>query len=75
MTFAFAGYPDLLEPRRIAQARALRPRTEADIDAEQKTTHYRQARGLLTHPSPDTDWDHVEKLLLTATEYTAGTPK
>lgn len=74
MTFAFAGYPDLFEPKRIAAARALRPRTGADIAAEQQTTHYRQTRDLLVQPSPDTDWDHLEKLLLTATEYTAGTP-
>lgn len=74
LTFAFAGYPDLLEPGRIREARALRPRTAADLAAERAAPTYRQALSLLSSPSADTDWPQVEKLLLTATEHTAGRP-
>ena len=75
LSFAFAGYADLLEPERIRHARTLRPRTEAEIAAERRTGAYRQATGLLASPTTDTDWSHVEKLVLTATEYTAGCPE
>lgn len=73
LTDSFVGYADIMEKERIDRAREIRSRTA--VPQKERSDTERKLRDFLRSADADSDWLHIEQLLLTATVHESGSPE